>query len=290
MERRVALRTWRFGAALAAFLLCADQALSAENPDVLFPTCERTPTQADLNAAIISHKAGVQLFERGEYDRAIENWRDTYKLDCRVHAVLINVSKAYEKKGDLESAVAALEAYLKRYPEAPDAKAIVEQIDELRKKIPPKVEPPPPPKPTVTAKAPPPPPPPLPRPERPYGATPWYPVAVGGVLALTGVILIPVGLSAIADAEAACGEGRACTRSQGDIASKGNAGRAEVVVGDVALSVGLAAAAGGLVWQFMFNKPRLVRRPPPEAAPKPATSLSPALGPGYGGAALTGRF
>jgi hypothetical protein len=267
--------------------------MAAESPDVLFPTCDRKPTQADIDAAILSHKAGVQLYERGEYDRAIENWRDTYKLDCTVHAVLINVSKAYEKKGDIEGAVAALEAYLKRDPEAPDAKATIERIEALRKQVPPKVEPTA--TPTVTATVRPPPrlpPPPLPKPERPYGAKPWVPIVLGGAAAITGAILIPVGMSAIASAEEACGEMRVCTQAQGDIASKGNGGRVQVIVGDVALGVGLAAAAGGLVWQFVFNKPRIAKVPStsPELAPQPKASLTPAAGPGFAGVALTGAF
>ncbi|HLM73299.1 MAG TPA: tetratricopeptide repeat protein, partial [Polyangiaceae bacterium] len=207
-------------AAAGALVLClgVSPALAAENMDVLFPTCDKTPTQGDIEAAMTSHKAGAQLYERGEFDRAIENWRDTYRLDCTVHAVLINVAAAYEKKGDKESAIAALEAYLKRYPKAPDEKATTERIEALKRELPPKVEPTATVPPPVTVTAPPPPPPPLPKPERPYGIKPWYPVAIGGVAMLAGVILLPLGLSTIGDAEEACGDARACPKGKEDLA------------------------------------------------------------------------
>lgn len=291
----------RFAAVLAAatgvfvcvFGVGAGSALGVENPDALFPMCDRVPNQADIEAAMTSHKAGAQLYERGEFDRAIENWRDTYRLDCTVHAVLINVAAAYEKKGDKESAIAALEAYLRRYPKAPDEKSISERIETLKRELPPKVEPVVPTvEPKVTAKPPPPPPPPLPKPERPYGIKPWYPVAIGGAAMLTGVILVPIGMSAISDAEAGCGEARACPKGMEDLASKGNTGRTQVIVGDIALGLGAAAVAGGLVWQIVLNKPRLPKRPGPgpEAAPPPKTSVTPAAGPGFGGLSVTGAF
>ncbi|MCK6589239.1 MAG: hypothetical protein L6Q76_16850 [Polyangiaceae bacterium] len=279
-------------AATGAFVLGigATPALAVEDPDVLFPTCDKTPTQADIDAAMTSHKAGEQLYERGEYDRAIENWRDTYRLDCTVHAVLINVATAYEKKGDKESAIAALEAYLRRYPKAPDEKTITERIDTLKRELPPKA-PPPPPKPTITAPPPPPPiPKPLPKPERPYGITPWYPVVIGGVAMLTGAILLPLGMSAIGDAEEACGEARACPKGMEDLASKGNSGRTQVIIGDIALGLGAAGVAGGLLWQIVLNKPQIVGPRGTERSPEPKTSVAPALGPGFGGLSVTGAF
>jgi tetratricopeptide (TPR) repeat protein len=282
-------------AAVGAFALGGGPALAVENPDVLFPLCDRTPNQGDIEAAMTSHKAGAQLYERGEFDRAIENWRDTYRLDCTVHAVLINVAAAYEKKGDKESAIAALEAYLRRYPKAPDEQAITERIETMKRELPPKVEPTPTVEPAVTVKPPPPPPPPpLPRPERPYGVRPWYPVVIGGVAMLAGVVLLPLGLSAVGEAEAACGEARACPKGMEDLASKGNAGRTQVIVGDIALGLGMAGVAGGLVWQIVLNKPRLLKPAAPEASPAPSpppkTSVAPAFGPGFGGVSVTGAF
>ncbi|HZF47973.1 MAG TPA: tetratricopeptide repeat protein [Polyangiaceae bacterium] len=279
-----------FAAAAVALVLGAAPALAVEDPDVLFPTCDRKPTQADIDAAMTSHKAGAQLYERNEFDRAIENWRDTYRLDCSVHAVLINVAAAYEKKGDKESAIAALEAYLRRYPKAPDEQAITERIETLKRELPPKVEPTATPLPSVTVTAPPPPPPPLPRPERPYGIKPWYPVVIGGVATLAGVILLPLGLSAIGDAEEACGEARACPMGMADLASKGNTGRTQVIIGDIALGVGLAGVAGGLIWQMVLNKPRLLKPRAPHASPAPKTRVAPALAPGFGGLSVAGAF
>lgn len=296
MTRFVLPRALRSAALAALAGACvlgfgAGAALAVEDPDVLFPTCDKTPNQADIEAAMTSHKAGEQLYERGEFDRAIENWRDTYRLDCSVHAVLINVAYAYEKKGDKESAIAALEAYLRRYPKAPDEKAITERIETLKRELPPKVAPTPTVAPTVTAPTPPPPPPkPLPKPERPYGIKPWYPVVIGGVAMLAGVILLPIGVSAIADAEEACGEARACPKGLEDLASKGNSGRTQVIVGDIALGLGAVGVAGGLLWQIVLNKPRILGPRGTEPSPPPKTSVAPALGPGFSGLSVTGSF
>lgn len=298
--KRVKPRPWQAGAAaLVTLALAGGLALGADDPNVMFPDCGRTD---DIEAAKIAHKAAAQLFERSEYDRAIENWRDAYKLDCKAHGLLINAASAYEKKGDKESAIAMLEAYLRRAPSAPDATSIIQKIDVLRTSLPPKVDP----VPTATATVAPTarpivrPPPPLPKPERPYGVKPWFVVGAGGVAILAGAILVPVGLGLIAEAEEACGGGRMCEVGQKDIASRGNTGRAEVIAGDVAISVGIAAIAGGLVWQFALNKPRLQKRAPegqgdparptaPEAAPPPV-SFAPFVGPGFGGVAASGSF
>lgn len=269
---------------LLAPVIGAGMARAADDPSVLFPDCEKTD---NIEAAKVAHMAALQLFKRGEWDRAIENWRDAYKLDCKAHGVLINASSAYENKGDLESAIAMLEAYLRRAPSAPDASEVIKKLEELRTSLPLR------PKPTATAvvtaaptatvTAAPPPPPPLPPPQRPYGATPWIAVGAGAVSALVGGLLIPAGLGAISDAEDACPD-RKCTTSQGELANDGNSGRTKVIAGDLLLGVGLGALAGGLVWQLAFNKPRLVK---PDDSPKPET-VTPVAGPGYVG--ITGRF
>jgi hypothetical protein len=184
-----------------------------------------------------------------------------------------------------------------RNPNAPDAATVIQTIQELRMALPAATAPVPSATvsaaPTAPPSAPPPPPPPLRKPERPYGSAPWIVVGAGAGAALAGVILVPLGLNAISDAEAACG-GRTCVKSQGDAASDGNAGRVKVIAGDVVLGVGVAAIAGGLVWQFAMNKPRIMKPQQDEGAPSPSTtpsvSVAPLGGPTFGGAAITGRF
>lgn len=291
MERSRTRRPIQCGIGIAVFFIAFSAARAADDPDVLFPVCTHTPTPADIEAAKAMHAAAVQLFERGEFDRAIENWRDTYKVHCGAHAVLLNVASAYENKGDIESAVAALEAYLRRSPDAPDAESTRTRLDELKKSLPPKVETPPP---SATPSVPPPPPPPPPRFERPFGLKPLYLAGAGGVALIAGAVLLPVGFSAVTDAEDACGTAHACTKSQSDLADKGNTGRTLVYAGDIALGAGAAALAGGLVWQFFFNKPRAVSSPPTrdlQQKPGPsALTLIPVIGPGVNGLVIQSSF
>ena len=280
------LRAWRVGL-VAGVLLATGWAL-ADNPAGDYPLCNREPTPADLEGAKGAHKAATQFYERGDYDRAIQYWRDAYEFDCTAHGVLINIANAYEKKGDREKTVAVLDEYLARAPDAPDAANIQEKIQNLRHALKPppplptasaSVRPPPPPLPTATAP---------PVATRPYGYSPWIAVGAGGVALAAGAILTPVGLSTISAAENLCPTRVNCAE---DVADKGNRGRTQTAIGLVALGLGTAGVAGGLVWQFVFNKPVL---PPdasaPVAAQAPRVVVTPAVGPGFNGVSVTGTF
>src|SRR5688572_16183839 len=99
-----------------ALLLCTGVALAGDPPT--YPQCTRKPSAADIEGAKGAHRAATQFYDRGDYDRAIQYWRDAYAFDCTAHAVLINIANAYEKRGDRTSAVATLETYLTREPNA----------------------------------------------------------------------------------------------------------------------------------------------------------------------------
>ena len=122
---------------------------------------------------------------------------------------------------------------------------------------------------------------------RPYGVYPWVTVGGGSALALVGIILLPVGLSAYNSANAACPQHQTnpSFKCPSSVAASGNTGLAEEKAGIALLSIGLAAAAGGLVWQFLYNKPA-------KAAPqgKAAFEVVPLLGPGQGGVGVVGSF
>ncbi|HVY45832.1 MAG TPA: hypothetical protein VHB21_08135, partial [Minicystis sp.] len=94
-------RRFAAGVVLAslAFALAAGAARAEGAAD--YPPCNKPkPSQADLDAAKGAHKAATEFNERGEYDKAIQYWRDAYNFDCTAHALLINIANAYEKKGD----------------------------------------------------------------------------------------------------------------------------------------------------------------------------------------------
>ena len=274
-------RAWRVGL-VAGVLLTAGWALADEPapttgdpaPSIEYPECTRTPTEADLEGAKGAHRAAIQFYERADYERAIQYWRDAYEFDCSAHGVLINIASAYEKKGDRQRAVDTLEAYLSRAPDAPDAVTIQERVQNLRNAL--RAAQDPRPKPTAKATVAPPPEPPPPPPTtvmvRPYGSTPLVVAGAGGVALFAGAILVPTGLSAISTAEETC-RGRVGCGQQ--VADEGNAGRTQATVGGVALGVGAAALAGGLIWHFLANdpvpQPAPVRRTAPPPAPQPDT-------------------
>jgi tetratricopeptide (TPR) repeat protein len=263
----------------------------ATDPVSPYPVCNRKTSAADQEGAKGAHKAASQFYDRGDYEKAIRYWTDAYGFDCNAHGVLINIANAYEKKGDKASAVVALETYLKR---AGSDQTIEEKVKNLRNSM----------QPTPTASATPsaapsasgtggalpppsasassaPPPPEVPVGPRPFGVTPLIVAGGGGALALVGVILLPVGLGNVSAAEKLC-PNRDCGTNT-DAKAQGNSGRTEVGAGAALLGIGLAAAAGGLAWQFIANKPK----PLPAKA---GVQLTPVLGPQVSGLTLSGTF
>ena len=255
-----------------------------------FPECTKAPAEADVEAAKQSHIIATSRFNLQDWDKAVEFWRQAYGLDCTAHALLVNIANAYEKKGDKRNAVMALETYLVRAKDAPDLVKVNERVIDLKKSM----EPAPPVTATATATAtatvtaaptatPP------PTGPRPFGNTPLFVAGAGGVLALAGAILVPVGLGPYGDAQAKC-PGPDCTLA---VAASGNAGKATWNAGAAFLGIGAAAAAGGLVWHFVFNQPKPAAPAAPGASPPPVKArveVIPVTGPQLSGLVVNGRF
>jgi tetratricopeptide (TPR) repeat protein len=279
-------RSWVIG--LGAVVISVFASLQASG-QVTFPACTREPTESDIDGAKGAHAAAKQYFEKADYDKAIQYWRDAYNFDCTKPRLLQNIANAYEKKGDIRSAIDVLKIYLDRAPGAPDAITVREKINNLENSLtqaPDGGSPPPVPDagPPVVADAgvdaavvvPPP----------DAGSTPsLLPLGVAGAglaVAIAGGVLLPLGLSGISDAEERCGGTRECTD---DAARKdGNLARTEATIGTIALGVGVLALAGGVVWYFVF--------PPQQskAAPASALKVTPTVGPKAGGLTFSGAF
>lgn len=288
------LKYWRLALGPAA-TLSVSLALAAD-PTSPYPECSRKPTAADIEGAKGAHKAASQFYDRGDYDKAVRYWTDAYGFDCNAHGVLINIANAYEKKGDKPSAILALKTYQKRANNGNGDPTIEEKIKNLEASM----LPPAPSAtasgapsiaPSATASVAPSATPTTPGPEgpRPYGWKPWILVGGGGVVAIVGAILLPVGLGAIAEAKKKCTpakdrEGNEVLDCHGDAEAEaqGNLGRTEVGLGAAFIGVGGAALIGGLVWQFAFNKPEDKR-----AA---RVRVLPAVGPRNAGLLLQGSF
>lgn len=258
-----------------------------------FPECTRTSTEADVEGAKGAHKAATQFFERGDYERALSYWRDAYGFDCSRPPLLLNIASAYEKKGDKAAAIAVLELFLTRAKDSPDAPVVQEKIANLRTALDaerasatptPAPAGPATPAPEAPAEG---------ATERPYGIAPWIVVGAGAGVALIGVVPLVIGTGKVSDAEEACATRSGCTA---DVADQGNTGRSLSLVGQIMIPVGLATAAGGLVWQLAFNDEQPVAGGAGLGAKKgaapsaPGATLVPAVGPGFQGAVVTGAF
>ena len=281
---------------LGAAILLGAGAASADGPAPMYPTCTKKPTAADIQGAKGAHSAAVRFYERGDYDRAIQYWRDAYSFDCTAHGVLINIANAYEKKGDKQAAITTLETYLARAGSDP---TLEERVANMRKSLKPSA---PTPAPTPTAAAtssatpnatPPPsatgtPDSPPPATEGTRSIVPWVVIGGGAAAAIVGAILLPVGSGAVSSAETSCPDRQhlagtptsAAANCPSDVASKGNSGRTEMLAGGVLLGVGGAAIVGGLVWQFAFNKPKAAS----------GFTVQPVLGPREAGVGVLGSF
>jgi tetratricopeptide (TPR) repeat protein len=260
--------------------------------------CSGQVTRAEQDAAKGLFAAGRQAYEEGEYARAIRYWRDAFDLDCNAVVMLRNLANAYERARNLRGAVASLEAYLARKPDADDATTVRRRIENLRRELEASkgLEPAPsasaPPA-ASSARAPP------PGPSGAIGTTavvdrgrgpgpwPWVVTGVGGAALAAGVYFYVQGSALVSDAREKCGDDSFCNpavEAEKDAREDGNRGRTFQGVGLGLMGGGAAAVAGGLAWYFLSSPKRVA------APPAAGFWITPALGPGYGGLGAVARF
>lgn len=250
-----------------------------------YPPCDKTPSASDVEAAKGMHKAAEQYYARARYDKAIASWQEAYGFDCTAHRLLINIGNAHEKLGNTAEAIDAFETYIARMGSSADP-TIVEKVKNLRELVSAKPDPNPQPDPV------PPPPPPKPVPDSRGdggpGVAPWVVVGVGGAVAIVGGIVMGIGIQKEAAAAEQCperGDGGSCPQ---EVADDGNLGIRMQIGGGVTLGVGLAAAAGGLLW-WALTMPSDGDAASLELGP---VTVAPSVGltPSYQGLGLTGSF
>ena len=287
-----------FAVSVVAVPALAQQAGSSGYPA---PCPASQVSKSDVDRAHTVFLSGKGFLDESNYDKAISYFKDAYSIDCSVHAILPIIATAYERKGDKQSAVGALQEYLKRVPNAPDHEVIQRRINNLQDQIAqdkatatavPTASAPPvastaaptatattsPTAPTATAEltstatAP-------PTTEGGHSVTPWIVVGVGGAAVVAGVVLFAVGAGDISTAEKTCPVHDNCNDPNAQ--STGNSGRTLETVGVVAGAVGVAAVAGGLLWHFLET---------PGAPSTTGATVTPVVAPGYAGLGLGGRF
>jgi hypothetical protein len=250
-----------------------------------FPPCTTAPTESDRKAAQGAFAAGQGSFNEADYATAVTYWRDAYRRDCTAHALLLNLGRAYELKSDRSEAVNALETYLLRKPDAPDADQIRRRIDNLKSQMaaaaPPPVATAAPitvaPPPVTTAPT-------SPESDKGHGpgATPFIVVGVGGAIAIVGTALLLTGISKENEVAGKCPTRAGC----GSLADEGNSARTQEKIGGALLGVGGAAIAGGLIWYLVSNKSGTAVAP----GPLQRAGVKPLLGRHLLGVSLSASF
>jgi tetratricopeptide (TPR) repeat protein len=290
-----------FAASVVAVPALAQQAGSSGYPA---PCPASQVSKSDVDRAHTVFLSGKGFLDESNYDKAISYFKDAYSIDCSVHAILPIIATAYERKGDKQSAVGALQEYLKRVPNAPDREVVERRIKNLQDQIAqekaaaataaPTASTPPTAttaapsattttaptatttatvEPTSTATA-------APTTEGGgHSVAPWIVVGVGGAAVVAGVVLFAVGAGDISTAEKTCPVHNNCNDPNAQ--STGNTGRTLETVGVVAGSVGVAAVVGGLLWHFLET---------PGAPSTTGATVTPVVAPGYAGLGLGGRF
>ena len=281
---------------IAGAVLLTPEAAFAQQEVKAYPECSREPTEGDVNAAKGAFQAGQASFNEADYARAIVYWEDAYRRDCTADALLLNLSRAYELSGQRQQAVVALETYLARKPDTPQRSQITRRIDVLKAQIQNESTTAPAGGETTT-------PPPggelstTPPPDGDPGAlsppdaggkkpvTPLIVAGAGGLLTIVGGILYFNAAGEVSDFEDQCGgeERGACPTNQ--IKADANEARDRQNLWGAVTIVGLAVAAGGIIWYVVS---------PPKAAPtarlEKTPRFSPAVGPGFAGLSVAGAF
>lgn len=279
----------------AAASLVGGLALAQAPQNPFAGECNREATPEEVEGARGAHQAAKQFYERAEYARAIQYWRDVFRFDCNAIGTLLNIANAYERLGDRENAIFALETYVKRVPEGTDVTKIQTRIQNLKElqqqaaaaasasasaAAPPPSATTPPPPPSATTP---------PIMVKPYGVGPGVTAGIGAVAIVAGGILIPVGKLRVDEVTKICSttDDKLYMCPTQDLVDKAGSGQTMVIAGKVAMGIGAAAFIGGLVWEFAGNQPVA------QEADKPATGrvrISPTFGPSQTGVLIQGTF
>lgn len=104
---------------LLAWLACAQATARAQG----------APPAPQQNPAEQRFKAGLDAYNIGDFDTAITEWKEAYRL-AQLPDLLVNIAQAYRGKGDHTNAVFFLNSYLRARPDAPNAAEVTALRDE----------------------------------------------------------------------------------------------------------------------------------------------------------------
>jgi tetratricopeptide (TPR) repeat protein len=93
-------------------------------PEPAEPTYD--PVRADKSLEV-----GTFYLKRGNYDAAIERFQDATHFQPKLARPYALMGEAYERKGDVDKALASYKKYLDVYRTAPDREKILKRIEKL---------------------------------------------------------------------------------------------------------------------------------------------------------------
>lgn len=289
-------RRFFFTASVVASLALAPAVASAQPAAsglTAYPTCgSKTP---DPDKYTSFYTVGRTHYDKSEFEEAIRYFNQAYEYDCTKHEILVIISRSHERlagvpetkdKGKhFREAAHALEQFLERQkndPEADTKKAVIEKLKANAATADKNAR-------ESAAATPPAAAPAGPKEKREHTVYPWVVTGVGGLLAVTGTVLYAIGSSSVPDRcelwDRVCNPKRADESTESykqltdDATSAGNLATA----GLVTAGVGVAGVAGGLIWHFL--------EPVDEGAPKAGrVHVQPLLGTRERGLAIGGSF
>jgi tetratricopeptide (TPR) repeat protein len=94
------------------------------------PPASAEPTYDPLRANK-SIEIGTFYLKRGNYDAAIERFQDATRFQPKLARPYALLGEAYERKGEVDNALAAYRKYLQVYRTAPDREKILKRIEKL---------------------------------------------------------------------------------------------------------------------------------------------------------------
>jgi hypothetical protein len=252
-----------------------------------YPTCSTPPTESERKAAQGAFAAGQGSFNEADYSTAIMYWRDAYRRDCTAHALLVNLARAYELKGDRTEAIEALETYLQRKADDPKVDEYQRRIQNLKAQLAAAQASASAAAASANASAPAPstsaPPAPFVPPPMHLNVPPLIVVGAGAVLAAgVGIPIWIAGNNDVHEAEKACSQRNNCPKP---IADQGNKGRENMFVGGALIAAGAAALTAGAVWYLMSPK-----KATPSEVQSNRVRVDPAFGSNFAGFSLGGSF
>jgi tetratricopeptide (TPR) repeat protein len=223
----------------------------------------KTADRQRVRQARHAFEAGKKAYTAGDFDKAIELWKEAYELkDDPIF--LYNIAQAYRQKGDSAKAVFYYKGYLRELPDAKNRGEVEEKVAELQKQIddadraaqpPPPPEPTPPPPAPVEAKAEAP----VDQPAPGGASTPGAGMRVGGIVTMgVGAASLAAGIvfglrakSLASDLEDATRAGMPWSQ---DLADKESQGKTMNTLAIIGYGVGAAAIVTGGVLFYLGTR------------------------------------